>query len=150
MPSSAITTAYVGSTPRGGDLYIRYADGTLRNLTAEAGYGLTADQAIAVREPCVHWSGSKALFSMVIGGTTKNDYSPVYWQIYEVNGLGVGETVHITRLPQQADTNNVAPIYGTDDRIIFTSDRPRNGARADLPAARRVRIDRRRSPASGR
>jgi hypothetical protein len=124
---------YVGSTPRGGDLYIRYADGTLRNLTAEAGFGLTATQAIAVREPCVHWDGTKALFSMVIGGTTQNDYRPVYWQIYEVTGFGVGQTVRITKLPQQADTNNVSPIYGTDDRILFTSDRPRNGNRLTYP-----------------
>src|SRR5258708_8729887 len=29
------------STPRGGDLYIRYADGTLKNLTRVSGYGLT-------------------------------------------------------------------------------------------------------------
>ncbi len=31
----------------------------------------------------------------------------------------------ITKVPNQpADFNNVSPIYGTDDRIIFTSDRP--------------------------
>ena len=122
-----------GSAPRGGDLYIRYDDGTLRNLTAEAGYGLAPRQDIAVREPCVHWSGAKALFSMVVGGTTVNDYSPVYWQIYEVSGFGRGETVSITKLPQPTNTNNVAPIYGTDDRILFTSDRPRNGDRPTFP-----------------
>lgn len=116
-----------GSTPRGGDLYIRYGDGTLRNLTAEAGYGSTAAAAIAVREPSVHWEGAKALFSMVIGGTTLEDYSPVYWQIYEITGFQRGGTVQIRKLPQPAGFNNVAPIYGTDDRIIFTSDRPHNG-----------------------
>ncbi len=63
---------YVGSTPRGGDLYIRYSDGALRNLTAEAGFGVKVGEEIATREPSVHWSGTKALFSMVIGGTTKN------------------------------------------------------------------------------
>ena len=51
-------------TPRGGDLYIRYSDGVLRNLTREAGFGLTAGREIAVREPSVHWGGTKALFSM--------------------------------------------------------------------------------------
>ena len=115
------------STPRGGDLWIRYGDGTLRNLTAEAGYGLAARQEIAVREPCVHWSGTRALFSMVVGGTTPNDYTQVFWQIYEVSGLGAGETARIARLPQPAGANNVSPIYGTDDRILFTSDRPHNG-----------------------
>jgi hypothetical protein len=114
-------------TPRGGDLWIRYGDGTLRNLTAEAGYGLAARQEIAVREPCVHWSGTKALFAMVIGGTTPNVYTQVFWQIYEVSGLGPGETVSITRLPQPANANNVSPVYGTDDRILFTSDRPHDG-----------------------
>lgn len=125
--------AETASTPRGGDLWIRYADGTLRNLTAEAGYGLTAGQEIAVREPCVHWSGEKALFSMVVGGTTKNVYTQVFWQIYEIRGLGRGEPVQIVRMPQPADANNVSPIYGTDDRILFTSDRPHNGNRLLYP-----------------
>lgn len=124
---------YTGSTPRGGDLHIRYSDGALRNLTAEAGFGLKAGEEIAVREPSIHWSGTKALFSMVIGGTTKNDYSPVYWQIYEVTGIGKGEQVSIRRLAQPADNNNVSPLYGTDDRILFTSDRPHNADRFNYP-----------------
>ncbi len=53
---------------RGGDLWIRYPDGTLKNLTAAAGYGSTAAGgfqgagAIAVRDPAVHWDGTKAVF----------------------------------------------------------------------------------------
>ncbi len=124
------STAY---TPRGGDLYIRYGDGTLRNLTAQAGYGLQPRSEIAVREPSVHWSGTKAVFSMVVGGTTKDDYSPVYWQIYEVTGIAQGQTVAIRKLAQPADSNNISPIYGTDDRILFTSDRPHNGNRLLYP-----------------
>src|SRR6202012_742807 len=61
----------VYSCGRGGDLYIRYPDGTLKNLTRAAGYGQWGDQypnGIAVRQPCVHWSGQKAVFSMVVGG----------------------------------------------------------------------------------
>ena len=45
------------SCGRGGDLYIRYPDGTLRNLTRAAGYGawgLQSSNGIAVRQPCVH------------------------------------------------------------------------------------------------
>ena len=60
----------VESAPRGGDLRIRYPDGTLKNLPEAAGFwqpGLQGARAIAVREPSVHWSGRKALFSMVIG-----------------------------------------------------------------------------------
>ncbi len=124
---------YTGSTPRGGDLYIRYGDGSLRNLTAEAGFGQRAGEEIAVREPSIHWSGAKAVFSMVVGGTTKNDYSPVFWQIYEVTGIGKNEAVSIRRLPQPTDTNNVSPLYGTDDRIIFTSDRPHNADKFNYP-----------------
>src|SRR5258707_12969428 len=56
--------------PRGGDLWIRFPDGTTRNLTRAAGFGgagMQGPSPIAVREPSVHWSGTKALFSMVIG-----------------------------------------------------------------------------------
>lgn len=58
------------AVPRGGDLMVRYPDGSVRNLTAEAGFGTSGFQganSIAVREPSVHWSGTKALFSMVVG-----------------------------------------------------------------------------------
>lgn len=121
------------SAPRGGDLYIRYPDGSLKNLTQLAGYGQSGMQgatAIAVRDPHVHWDGNKALFSMVIGAPTKQYvWETYYWQIYEITGLGKNDTPVITKVPNQpANYNNVTPIYGSDDRIIFTSDCPRNGA----------------------
>jgi len=125
------------SAPRGGDLWIRYPDGTLKNLTRAAGFGsegMQGDKAIAVREPSVHWSGTKALFSMVIGAPKQYQWNDYYWQIYEVTGLGQNETPSIRRIPNQpANYNNVSPFYGTDDRILFTSDRPRNGARHLYP-----------------
>lgn len=128
--------ASLGSTGRGGDLWILYPDDTLKNLTQAAGYGSTAAggfqgaDAIAVRDPAVHWDGDKALFSMVVGAPTEQyEYETYYWQIYEISGLGKDETPVITKIPKQPPTyNNISPIYGTDDRIIFTSDRPRNGA----------------------
>ncbi|MEZ4650061.1 MAG: FlgD immunoglobulin-like domain containing protein [Candidatus Eisenbacteria bacterium] len=118
---------------RGGDLWIRYEDGTLRNLTAAAGYGANGfqgDTAIAVREPSVHWDGDKALFSMVVGGPEQQYQWETYvWQIYEIEGLGPSDTPVITKVPNQPEGyNNVSPIYGSDDRILFTSDRPFNGA----------------------
>lgn len=121
------------SAGRGGDLWIRYPDGTLRNLTAAAGYGGSGFQganAIAVRDPCVHWDGQRALFSMVVGAPTQQyQYTTFYWQMYEITGLGPSDTPVITRIAgQPANYNNITPIYGTDDAIIFTSDRPRNGA----------------------
>jgi hypothetical protein len=55
---------------RGGDLWIPYPDGSLRNPTAEAGFGVNGFQgatAIAVRDPEVHGNGIRAVFSLVIG-----------------------------------------------------------------------------------
>jgi len=124
--------------PRGGDLVIRYPDGTLRFLTQEAGFGgagMQGANAIAVREPCVHWSGDKALFAMVVGAPTQQyQVAQFYWQIYEVSGLGEGETASIRHISGQPGTfNNVSPIYGTDGRIIFSSDRPPSGALHHYP-----------------
>lgn len=122
------------SAPRGGDLWIRYPDGTFKNLTAAAGFGVSSafqdSTGIAVRDPSVHWDGKKAIFSMLIGGANQryqiNSYGQ--WQLYEVTGLGTDETPVITRVPNQpAQYNNISPCYGTDDRIIFTTDRPHNG-----------------------
>ncbi|HEX6097042.1 MAG TPA: hypothetical protein VF432_12010 [Thermoanaerobaculia bacterium] len=127
----------VDSAPRGGDLWIRYPDGTLKNLTRAAGFGMEGLQganAIAVREPSVHWSGTKALFSMVIGAPERYQWNEYYWQIYEITGLGQNQTPVIRKIANQpANYNNISPIYATDDRILFTSDRPRNGARHLYP-----------------
>lgn len=123
----------LGAVPRGGDLMIRYPDGVLRNLTREAGFGVDGLQganAIAVREPAVHWGGTKAVFSMLVGGASaRYQYPTAKWQLYEVTGLARGQTASITKVPNQPTSyNNVSPVYGSDDRILFTSDRPRNGA----------------------
>ena len=120
------------SAPRGGALWIRYPDGTLRNLTAAAGFGHDGTQdtnGIAVREPCVHWDAQKAVFSMVVGAPSRQFQVAVYyWQLYEITNFGPTQTPLITKVSNQpTNYNNVSPIYGTDDRIIFTSDRPRDG-----------------------
>lgn len=126
--------ATMQSVGRGGDLWIRYPDGTLKNLTAAAGYGspdaFQGDEAIAVRDPSVHWDGNKAIFSMVIGAPEQQyQWETYYWQLYEITGLGKNDTPVITKVPHQpANFNNITPIYTTDDKIIFTTDRPRNGA----------------------
>lgn len=124
---------------RGGDLYIRYPDGELRNLTQEAGYGskdeFQGSKSISVRDPMVHWDGKKAIFSMVIGGADKRYEQTIsYWQLYEVTGLGKGEKAVITKVANQpTDYNHIYPIYGSDDRVIFVSDRPRSGERHLYP-----------------
>jgi len=127
------------SCGRGGDLYIRYPDGTLKNLTRAAGFGQWGPQdpnGIAVRQPCVHWSGQKAVFSMVVGSPANiNSATVYYWQLYEIiNFTDPSATPVITKVPNQpTNYNNIAPLYGSDDRIIFTSDRPRNGERQLYP-----------------
>ena len=128
------------SCGRGGDLYIRYANGTIKNLTRAAGFGTYGPQhtnGIAVRQPCVHWSGTKAVFSMVVGAPRfQYDYATVnYWQLFEITNFTDSAAVPvITKVPNQpANYNNISPIYGTDDRIIFTSDRPRDGQRHLYP-----------------
>jgi len=120
------------SVPRGGDLMIRYPNGTLRNLTRDAGYGDAGVQqganAIAVREPHVHWSGTKALFSMVIGApAAQYQIINTSWQLYEITGIGQGQTAVITKVPGQPQGNNVSPLYDSSDNILFTSDAPRDG-----------------------
>src|ERR1051325_7551487 len=63
-------TAHAG---RGGDLWIRYPSGALTNLTRAAGFGTNTVQhgiGIGVRDPFMHWSGKKAVFSMVVGAPT--------------------------------------------------------------------------------
>ncbi len=126
--------ATLDSCGRGGDLCIRYPDGTVKNLTRAAGYGqwgMQTTNAIAVRQPCVYWSGTKAVFSMVMGAPKHQfDYSDTgVWQLYEITNFTSPNTVPvITKVSNQPTSfNNVSPIYGSDDRIIFTSDRPRNG-----------------------
>ncbi len=131
--------ASIALSGRGGDLYIRYSDGSLRNLTREAGFGSAANfqgaNSIAVRDPAVHWSGTKAIFSMVVGAPAQQyGTDNFYWQLYEVTGLGQGQTAVVTRVSTQPqDFNNIQPTYGSDGAIIFASDRPRSGQRHLYP-----------------
>jgi hypothetical protein len=122
----------VKSAPRGGDLMIRYVDGTLRNLTRDAGFGVSHEEqragAIAVRDPHMHWSGQKILFSMVV-----NSSSPAEdrWQLYEATDFQQRVPVQINPVPNQpAESNNVQACYAPDDRIIFVSDRLPDGSSA--------------------
>jgi hypothetical protein len=123
---------------RGGDLWVRYTNGALKNITRAAGFGTNGVQhgiGIAVRDPFIHWGGTKAIFSMVVGAPTNaNDSTKFFWQLYEILNLDAivanSNTVPIiVKVPNQpANYNNVTPCYGTDGRIIFACDRPRNGA----------------------
>lgn len=124
---------------RGGDLYILYTDGLLCNLTREAGFGAAGvfqgSTSIAVRDPHVHWNGTRALFSMVIGSAAVQfQVTEEYWQLYEVTGLGRGVPLTITKIANQPeDYNNITPVYVPGGRIVFTTDRPRDGRRHLYP-----------------
>lgn len=134
--------------PRGGALWIRYP-GALsatnpRNLTLAAGFGESVDtnnnaqgfqgaNSIAVHRPFMHWSGTKAIFSMVVGApTSASDTTVFHWQLYEITNFGQGQTPVITLVQgQPTNYNNIEACYDTQDRIIFVSDAPR-GMQAHL------------------
>lgn len=130
--------------PRGGDLALMDIYGNVRLLTQEAGFGLATgeiqtESAIAVRQPAIHWDGTRALFSMIIGGPIKaydQTYRDNTWQIYEITNLDQvieGDTAIIVKVPFQPEYNNISPIYGTDDQIIYTSDAPLFGMEHTYP-----------------
>ena len=132
------------AAPRGGDLALMDVYGNVRLLTKEAGYGLESGEiqkepGIAVRQPMVYWDGTRALFSMLIGGPVKafdQSYQNNKWQIYEITNLDKvieGDTAIIVKVPFQPEYNNISPIYGSDDQIIYTSDAPLYGMEHTYP-----------------
>src|SRR5206468_11705648 len=102
------------------------------NLTRSLGYGVAGAQhtnGIAVREPNLHWDGTRALFSMVVGAPRDAaDGSAFFWQLYEITGLPDGPYAIAKVANHPTDFNNVAPCYLPDGRIVFASDRPRDGS----------------------
>src|SRR6185369_16121334 len=95
--------------PRGGDLWLAKPNGslttvTLTNITRGLGFGLAGIQhtnGIAVRDPTVHWSGQRALLSMVVGAPMNaTDTNSFFWQLCELTGLPNGPFA-ITKIPGQ-------------------------------------------------
>ncbi len=121
---------------RGGDLWLLTTNLGLVNLTRSAGFGTNGVQngvGIDVRDPQIHWSGKKVLFSMVVGAPTNaTDTTKFFWQLYELTNLDavIAHTntpaVMIKVSNQPTNCNNITPCYATDGRIIFTSDRAFN------------------------
>ncbi len=122
---------------RGGDLWLMTTNGSPVNLTRKAGFGSSGIQAgagIDVRDPTVYWNGTKVIFSMVVGAPTNaTDTTIFFWQLYELTNLAavIADTntipVIVPVANQPTNYNNVSPCYGSDGRIIFTSDRAFNG-----------------------
>ena len=133
-----------GHVARGGALWIRYANGQRVNLTAAAGLGGPVDangnaagfqgaSSIAVQRPFMHWSGTKAIFAMVVGAPVNAaDNTQFHWQLYELTNFAQGQTPVISYVAgQPASYNNFQACYDTQDRLIFVSDAPR-GMQAHL------------------
>jgi hypothetical protein len=135
-------TAFAG---RGGSLWVRFpANQTpalnhqvvdllaVANWSGVAG-GKPAANAIAVRNPCVYWDKSKAVFSMVTGAPSgPNDTTNFVWQLYEITlptqaQLNASVQPILTKVLNQPAFNNVMPCYAPGGQFIFASDRPYNG-----------------------
>ena len=102
---------------------LRASNGSLRNLTQEAGFddsGFQSATAIAVCDPAVHLSNSKTKFRRVIdapatAGAPKN-YS---WQLYEVDiSHNPLTAVDIVKLANQPSFSNIHPNYLSDGAIV--------------------------------
>ncbi|MBI3714072.1 MAG: hypothetical protein HY253_14080 [Burkholderiales bacterium] len=117
--------------PRGGDLMLWSPDGSLRNLTQEAGLGQDGEQAekaIAVREPSVHPDGDKIIVSLLTGSPTAQNPKLTTWQLYEVSQLEKTQQIRFHKIPHQDPRYHyLSPLYADDGDLIFTSDRPRTG-----------------------
>src|SRR5258708_4875783 len=93
----SVVSLFANQTPdtaragRSGDLWLLYTNGALLNLTRAGQFGVTGAQhtnGIAVRDPHIHWSGGKALFSMVVGAPRfAGDTNTFAWQLYELTNL---------------------------------------------------------------
>jgi hypothetical protein len=135
-------TAFAG---RGGSLWVRFPANAnpalnhqLIDLLAGANWssipgGKPAANTIAVRNPCVYWDKSKAVFSMVAGAPSgPNDNTNFVWQLYEITlptqaQLNAAVQPIVTRVANQPAYNNVMPCYAPGGQFIFASDRPYNG-----------------------
>jgi Calx-beta domain len=135
-------TAFAG---RGGSLWVRFGPNAvparnheLVNLLAVADWsavagGKPAANAVAVRNPAVHWQGHRAVFAMVIGAPTgPADTTDFKWQLYEITlptqaQLAASVKPVITPVANQPAYNNITPAYAPDDQLLFASDRPYDG-----------------------
>jgi hypothetical protein len=128
-------TAHAG---RGGSLHVRFSNGQVVDLLAVANWsaipgGQPAAGSVAVRNPSVDWTATKAIFSMVIGKPSgPADTTQFYWQLYEITlptqaQLNASVKPVLTQVANQPPYNNIFPCYGLGGKIIFSSDRPLNG-----------------------
>ncbi len=123
---------------RGGSLWVRFNNGQLVNLLTVADWGAipggqpTAD-AMAVRNPSVNWTATKAIFSMTTGKPSgPADTTQYLFQLYEITlptqaQLAASVKPVLTKVANQPAFNNVFPTYAQNGKVVFSSDRPYNG-----------------------
>lgn len=123
---------------RGGLLFERFSNGQVTNLLSVADWsaipgGQPALDALAVRNPAVNWTATKAIFSMVIGKPSgPADATEYSFQLYEITlptqaQLAANVKPVLTKVANQPPYNNVFPTYAQGTKIVFSSDRPFNG-----------------------
>ena len=123
---------------RGGSLFVRFSNGQVVNLLAIADWtaiqgGQPAADAMAVRNPAVDWTATKAIFSMTTGKPSgPSDLTPYQFQLYEISlptqaQLSASVKPVLTKVANQPPYNNVFPTYAQGGKIVFASDRPYNG-----------------------
>ncbi len=123
---------------RGGSLWVRFNNGQVVNLLAVADWtaipgGQPAADAMAVRNPAVNWTATKAIFSMTTGKPSgPSDTTAFTFQLYEITlptqaQLAANMKPVLTKVANQPAFNNVFPTYAQGTKIVFASDRPYNG-----------------------
>jgi len=108
---------------RGGSLLVRFSNGQVVDLLAVADWSAIAGgqppaDAMAVRNPAVNWTATKAIFSMTTGKpSVPNDNTPYLFQLYEITlptqaQLNASTKPVLTAVANQPPYNNVFPCYG--------------------------------------
>lgn len=146
------STPSIAAAPRGGSLMWLRPDGevidlldtALRNGCETGGDAICNDDGVmktnadgllvsgyVARRPRVHWDADRVIFAMTKGAKHEQhgDVLPEtpLWQLYEITGLDPDDTPIMTKVPHQPDYNNVDPVYGSNGKIFFISDRPVTG-----------------------
>ena len=123
---------------RGGSLFVRFANAQVVDLLALADWsaipgGKPAADAMAVRNPAVNWTATRAIFSMTTGKPSgPADTTQYLFQLYEITlptqaQLTANVKPLLTHVANQPAYNNVFPTYAQGGKIVFASDRPYNG-----------------------
>ena len=155
--SSATTSPTCRSAPRGGDLCDplsrRHAAQPDRSRPASAAQRLPGRRT---RSPCASRACTGAAPRRSSHGRRRADRSSTRWR--PTTGRSTRSPAsaraqtadHHARSPNQpANFNNVTPIYATDGRILFTSDRPRERRARTSTRSSTSTSRRRRRRASG-